>query len=305
MKKLIAACGAALMLAATMSSCNNAGKTMPQATTFGDSIAVALGQMQGYDIANMDSTAKAKWDNDAFLKGLKATLMSDTTSEAYSAGMQMGLQMLAQITDIERNIPGVTIDRQKFYQSIAYAITSGDSLDMMKLQMELQSLSQQLQAKAQKAREEAEMAKPEVQKNVKAGEAYIAAQKKADPSIKTTESGLSYKVITQGTGEKPKATDKVKVKYVGKKVDGTEFDSSKGETADFMVRGVIPGFAEGLQMMPVGSKYILYIPGKIAYGANGQQMAGIEPMEMLVFEVELVEIEDPTAPAQPAAQPAK
>ncbi|MDB5226919.1 MAG: Peptidylprolyl isomerase [Bacteroidota bacterium] len=113
------------------------------------------------------------------------------------------------------------------------------------------------------------------------------------PGVKTTASGLQYEVITEGTGEKPKISDVVKVDYTGTLLDGTVFDSSvkRGEPATFPLNGVIPGWSEGLQLMTVGSKYKLYIPGKLAYGAQGQQQAGIGPNETLVFEVELKSIE--------------
>lgn len=113
------------------------------------------------------------------------------------------------------------------------------------------------------------------------------------PGVKTTASGLQYEVITEGTGEKPKLTDVVKVDYTGTLLDGTVFDSSAkhGESATFPLNQVIPGWSEGLQLMSVGSKYKLYIPGKLAYGPQGQQQAGIGPNETLIFDVELKSIE--------------
>jgi len=115
------------------------------------------------------------------------------------------------------------------------------------------------------------------------------------PGVKTTASGLQYEVITEGTGPKPKASDEVTVDYIGSLLDGTEFDSSikRGKPASFPLNGVIPGWTEGLQLMSVGSKYKLYIPGKLAYGAQGQQQAGIGPNETLVFDVELKSIDAP------------
>lgn len=123
------------------------------------------------------------------------------------------------------------------------------------------------------------------------------------PGVKTTASGLQYEVITEGTGPKPKSTDMVKVDYTGSLLDGTVFDSSikRGEPATFPLNGVIPGWTEGLQLMSVGSKYKLYIPGKLAYGPQGQQQAGIGPNETLVFEVELKSIEAPKASDNNAA----
>ncbi len=113
------------------------------------------------------------------------------------------------------------------------------------------------------------------------------------PGMKTTASGLQYEVVSEGTGPKPKLTDVVKVNYIGSLLDGTVFDSSvkRGQPATFPLNGVIPGWTEGLQLMNVGSKYKFYIPGKLAYGAQGQQQAGIGPNETLTFEVELLSIE--------------
>ena len=113
---------------------------------------------------------------------------------------------------------------------------------------------------------------------------------KSAEGVVTLPSGLQYRVITEGKGPKPAATDKVRVDYVGSLIDGNVFDSSieRGEPVEFPVSGVIPGWVEALQLMPVGSKYMLYIPYNLAYGEQGNQ--AIPPFSTLVFEVTLHDI---------------
>jgi FKBP-type peptidyl-prolyl cis-trans isomerase FklB len=139
--------------------------------------------------------------------------------------------------------------------------------------------------------------------NKQVGDAF-QAQNKAKPGVTTTASGLQYKVLTSGTGPKPSASDTVICQYRGTLVDGKEFDSSykRGQPAQFPVTGVIKGWTEALQMMPVGSKWQLVLPPTLAYGDRG---AGpdIGPNSTLVFEVELVGIA-PKAEAKPDAQTA-
>jgi len=123
-----------------------------------------------------------------------------------------------------------------------------------------------------------------------AGKAYLDENAKRE-GVKVTDTGLQYEVLTEGDGEKPSIDDTVKVHYVGTLEDGTEFDSSvaRGEPAEFPLKGVIPGWTEGLQLMSVGSKYRFVIPSDIAYGDRG---AGpkIGPGATLIFDVELLEI---------------
>lgn len=132
--------------------------------------------------------------------------------------------------------------------------------------------------------------KEKLEINKKAGEEFLSINK-GRAGVVTLPSGLQYQVLQQGNGEKPKATDKVKCHYHGTLINGTVFDSSveRGTPAVFGVNQVIPGWVEALQLMPVGSKWRLFIPSNLAYGENG---AGemIEPNSTLIFDVELLDI---------------
>ncbi len=127
------------------------------------------------------------------------------------------------------------------------------------------------------------------EKSQKDGVAYLA-KNKTNPGVTTTASGLQYEILKKGSGAKPTATDTVKVHYKGTLIDGTEFDSSykRNEPVQFPLNGVIPGWTEGLQLMPVGSHYKFVIPSELAYGERGT--GRIPPNATLIFEVELLEI---------------
>lgn len=124
------------------------------------------------------------------------------------------------------------------------------------------------------------------------GEAFLAENEKKE-GVQTTASGLQYEIIEAGNGAKPVATDTVKVHYHGTLIDGTVFDSSvsRGMPATFGVHQVIKGWTEALQLMPVGSKYRLYIPQDLAYGAQPHPGGAIKPFMALIFDVELISIE--------------
>jgi FKBP-type peptidyl-prolyl cis-trans isomerase len=131
--------------------------------------------------------------------------------------------------------------------------------------------------------------------NKTAGETFLAENAKK-PGIVTTASGLQYEVIKKGTGQLPVETDRVKVNYKGTLIDGSEFDSNVGkEPIVLQANQVIKGWTEALKLMPVGSKYKLYIPEQLAYGS--QEQGKIKPFSALIFEVELLSIEKPLPPA--------
>lgn len=173
----------------------------------------------------------------------------------------------------------VSLDYSAFLNGIK------DVLEKDKPKMETEQASEIIQTAISDAMAKRALESAETEKQ------FLADNAKKD-GVKTTESGLQYVVLTEGTGEKPKATDTVKVHYTGTFTDGKTFDSSveRGEPAEFVVEQVIPGWVEALQLMPAGSKYKLFIPSSLAYGAEG---AGgvIPPNTTLVFEVELLSIE--------------
>ena len=194
---------------------------------------------------------------------------------SYSIGVNMGRNLKQS---------GLDLNPQLLAQGISDALAGGKMLlsddDMKQTLMALQT---DMQAKAEAKQKEAGG------KNQESGDKFLAENAKKD-GVKVTASGLQYKVITQGKGEKPKVTDKVSVNYRGTLIDGTEFDSSKPNApVSFGVGEVIPGWTEALQLMPVGSKYQLTIPAKLAYGEQGPP--GIGPNQVLQFEVELLKIE--------------
>ena len=156
--------------------------------------------------------------------------------------------------------------------------TAGAKMTMEQAQAYLNTYFVEAQAKeAQKAKDE--------------GDKFLAENKTKEGVI-TTESGLQYKVETEGTGAKPTKEDKVKVHYTGTLLDGTTFDSSveRGEPAEFGVDRVIPGWTEVLQIMPVGSKYIVWVPSELGYGQQPPRGSNIKPNSVLKFEVELLDI---------------
>jgi len=220
--------------------------------------------------------------------------------------------------------PPVAIDRNKISTMVGMDV--GRGLTQIKDDIDIKVVEQALEAtikgeKTALTQEEALQVRQEFMKtlqakrvaeqkaasdkNKKEGETFLAANK-SKSGVKTTASGLQYMVEKEGTGAKPKATDTVKVNYLGTKIDGTKFDSSydRGQPATFPLNGVIKGWSEGLQLMPVGSKYKFYVPADLAYGENAPGPIG--PNATLIFEVELLGIEDASkAAAKPAAPGAK
>ncbi|MCX7562731.1 FKBP-type peptidyl-prolyl cis-trans isomerase [Xanthomonadaceae bacterium XH05] len=206
----------------------------------------------------------------------KDKLETDRDKASYMVGMQIG-GSLQQIKD--------EIDLPILFQAIETALKGGTPL----LSQEEAGAVQQAFAERLQAKHAAEQ-QAAATKNKQEGEAFLASNK-SKAGVKTTASGLQYQVITEGKGPKPAATDTVSVHYTGTLLDGTKFDSSvdRGQPATFALNAVIPGWTEALQLMPVGSKYTLWLPSELAYGDRGTP-GPIGPNATLKFEVELLEI---------------
>ena len=198
-------------------------------------------------------------------------------SASYSIGYNIGKNIKTQIKDINNDA---------FLKGLGHAIKGDSSLFT---DQEMTQLIQDFQQKATVKRNN-EM-KEIGEKNEAAGKSFLEENKKKE-GVFTTASGLQYKILKKGDGPKPKKDDRVTVNYVGKLIDGREFDSSikRGKPATFGVSQVIPGWTEALLLMPVGSKWELYIPSSLGYG-NRQASELLTPNSTLIFEVELLGIE--------------
>lgn len=195
---------------------------------------------------------------------------SDKEKDSYAVGLNIGLGLRKQPVDL---------DAASVLRGMKDALS--DSKPLLTPD-EVGAALNELQGEAQKNAEE---------RNMKEADDFLAANKTKD-GVVTLPSGLQYKILTAGTGAKPTASDTVVCNYSGRLINGTEFDSSykRGKPAEFQVGGVIKGWTEALQLMPVGSKWQLYIPADLAYGARGAGGGAIGPNQALIFDVELISI---------------
>ena len=196
---------------------------------------------------------------------------------SYALGLGIGHQLL------QMNAEGLNID--DFAQAIKDVMTGGE---LKMKEAEAQQMVQQFFAEQEALQQAANAEKGKAAKAK--GEQFLAENAKKE-GVKTTASGLQYKVLRDGNGKQPKATDQVECHYEGTLIDGTKFDSSydRGQTATFPLNQVIAGWTEGLQLMREGAKYRFFIPYQLAYGERGAG-ASIPPYAALIFDVELVAV---------------
>ena len=215
------------------------------------------------------------------------TKLTETKDKvSYSIGADIGSTIKRQ---------GIEVDPETLLLGLKDSYAGGKlAMTDEEMKSTMESFQKEMMAKMTKKREE------DAKKNKEAGEKFLAENKKKD-GVKTTASGLQYKIVTEGKGAKPKETDTVVTHYRGTTIDGKEFDSSykRNEPAEFPLAGVIKGWTEGLQLIPVGTTAEFYVPAELAYGDNAPPEIG--PGQTLIFKVELLSIKAPEA--APAAAP--
>ena len=279
----------AIAAAASLASCTAQAPKANLKTDI-DSLSYSIGMAQtqglkGYLTGRLDVDTAYMAE---FIKGLNEGANKTSKKDiAYMAGLQIGQQISNQMMkginqELFAGDSTKTISKDNFLAGfIAGTLEKGGVMTMEAAQEYTRTAMETIKAKAMEEK---------YADNKAAGERFLA-ENKAKEGVKTTESGLQYKVITEGKGEIPADTCKVKVNYKGTLIDGTEFDSSykRKEPTTFRANQVIKGWTEALTMMPVGSKWELYIPQELAYGSRDQGQ--IKPFSTLIFEVELLSIE--------------
>ena len=279
----------AIAAAASLASCTAQAPKANLKTDI-DSLSYSIGMAQtqglkGYLTGSLDVDTAYMAE---FIKGLNEGANKTSKKDiAYMAGLQIGQQISNQMMkginqELFAGDSTKTISKDNFMAGfIAGTLEKGGVMTMEAAQEYTRTAMETIKAKAMEEK---------YADNKAAGEKFLA-ENKTKEGVKTTESGLQYKVITEGKGEIPADTCKVKVNYKGTLIDGTEFDSSykRNEPATFRANQVIKGWTEALTMMPVGSKWELYIPQELAYGSR--ESGQIKPFSTLIFEVELVGIE--------------
>lgn len=213
------------------------------------------------------------------------TLATLQDSIAYAYGMAMGKQTNGMLEQMKNDVD-FSLSKEIIITSMLTQLAN-DSANMLFTEnqlAEVYSRTNNILREAMQKKKEAEL-----EKNKKASAEFLAKMEQ-EPGVTKTESGLLYKIDRLGDGEKPEVTSLVQVHYIGKLMDGTEFDNSykRGKAADFSLQGLIKGWQEGICLMPVGSKFTFYIPYELGYGEHGQ--GPIPPASTLIFEVELLEV---------------
>ena len=282
MKKISIMAAATIVAVSSMVSCNGVADSGEVKTSL-DTLSMTMGEMYGYGMAEQFTRTDSTFDKDAFMRGFEMAINVDTAEDSYRRGMMVGAQVIDMVKSLKEQ-QQVELNTYLLVAEFKKAFTSDSSVNPMTMQG-MVNMMMQKEIRAAKERN------PKAIANREAGEKFIKELVAKDTTVKVTESGLAYKVVKPGNGKLFKTTDRIMVKYKGTKIDGSTFDESKEAIAMSPMR-VVRGFKEGLLMMSPGASYILYVPGDLAYGVDGNR--GIEPNETLIFEVETTGVDNST-----------
>lgn len=274
---------AAGLVAMGLTSCNKkSGAVLADGV---DSLSYAFGVLNGTDLAMGLKQYPKKVDIDQFIRGMQSTVNSDSAKFSYEFGAAIGSNMKQQIEQMGKQ--GIEMNKEEILSAL-FATLKEDSTLISRAQAEevFRNGMQAIQLKKQKEEAEKLANTPEAKKNKADGEAFLAKKAK-EAGVQKTASGLLYKVIKEGKGEKPVENDKVTVSYKGTLIDGTQFDAS--EKVPMSVGQLVPGFNEALMLMTPGSKYEVYIPAELAYGTNPNPRIPVN--STLIFEIELLSVD--------------
>lgn len=302
MKKIFTAVVASALVLASCGSQQGNENVAPEDKALGDSLSMTFGQMQGAQALNnfkryesmMSEKQRNDFKKDEFIKGLELVLTTDTTNLAFLNGVQQGLQMYGIMMD--KNL-GVPVDAKAIVDAFGkvYGNDTISQPEMAKINSDFEVVMGKIRAKAEEKAEAEARETPEAKENIAAGEKY-AAERLAE-GFQKSESGLVYKILNPGEGDKVTIDDTIEVTYVGKHIDGKEFDRSIGDKPARMgVANLVDGFKEGLYMLGKGGSAILVVPGELGYKGKGRGPIG--KMETLVFEITVNNIEKPAASAE-------
>ena len=289
MKKLLFVAVMAIVAAGFTACGNSAPKANLKTDVDTMSYALGMSQTQGLKDYLVNSLGVDTAYMGEFIKGLNEGVNAGDNAKkaAYYAGIQIGQQISTRmIKGINREVFGDDSTKTISLKNFMSAFISGTTGKKGLMTMDQAQLIAQSKMREIKAREMMKTYGP----NKLAGEKFLK-ENATKEGVKTLDNGIQYKVLTEGTGAVPSDTSLVKVNYEGRLIDGTVFDASArhgGEPAEFTPQQVIAGWTEALTMMPVGSKWRLFIPSDLAYGDRDQGQ--IKPYSTLIFDVELVEI---------------
>lgn len=301
MKKIFSAACVVALGVASLTSCCGKGECTTGAcdadTTVSKALVDSISEAQGVYIGQavlsnypMMEQQDPSIKKDNIIKGVQI-VFGAPADRGTQIGIQFGLQMLNEMKQLEEM--GINVDRSLMLANFKKAFLQ-DSIDQDAAQRAYalyQGMVNRVQAE-KRAREEARIAEsPEALSNVADGADFVNAAKKADASVKTTQSGLSYKIENAGEGNPVEGAKRLKLKYTERKIDGSVIASTSEDGRTVYLNNVVPGLSEGLKMLSKGGKAVFYVPGELAYGVNGVPSRNVGPNETIVYDVEVLDVE--------------